>query len=372
VKSASPIAQPETRPTASVFDEPESVVGTLPPALWLSQGARGRLARRRETWSPTPREIERWLARNLAWPTVLVLAILALAGSIARLNAEGPALTAPYRPLEPSSGAVPIVWGLGSPPSIQARAAYVFDGDTGAVFYSAHADDERAMASCTKIMTALVAIKYGHFDQAVTIGSDAAAYVNSENSYMGLSAGETLTLYDLLYGLLLPSGNDAAVAIADAVGGSQDHFVALMNQEAHALGLTHTHFANPHGLDAPNHYTSARDLGVLAAIALHNPLIALIAATPHYTIPRTASHKAFDLFNYNSLLPGAHDAYPGAVGLKPGNTGAAGWCEAFAARRAGHLIIGVVLGDPTWSQRNVDMHALLDWGFAQEGVPPAG
>jgi serine-type D-Ala-D-Ala carboxypeptidase (penicillin-binding protein 5/6) len=319
-----------------------------------------------------PRDAEQWFARNLAWPLVLLIALLALVGTIARMSADGPSLAAPYRPLQASSGAAPVVYGLGPAPTIAAAAAYVFDADTGAVFYARHADDERAMASCTKIMTALVAVQRSSLDQLVTIGADAAAYVNSDNSYMGLGAGETLTLGELLYGLLLPSGNDAAVAIADAVGGTQGHFVAMMNQEAQALGLAHTHFANPHGLDAASHHTSARDLAILAADALRNPIIASVASTVRYVIPKTTVHKAFTLFNYNSLLPTERAPYPGAIGLKPGNTGAAGWCEAFAARRDGHLIVGVVLGDPTWSQRNDDMHALLDWGFGQDGVPPAG
>jgi D-alanyl-D-alanine carboxypeptidase len=189
---------------------------------------------------------------------------------------------------------------------------------------------------------------------------------------MGLSAGESLTLTQLLYGLLLPSGNDAAIAIADAVGGSQQHFVAMMNAEAQVLGLTHTHFTNPHGLDDSGHFTTAHDLAMLSAVALRQSTIAAIAATGHYDIAASATHKAYSLSNYNSLLPGKAAAYPGAVGLKPGNTGAAGWCEAFAARRGGHLIVGVVLDSPTWTQRNDDMHTLLDWAFAQEGVSPAG
>jgi D-alanyl-D-alanine carboxypeptidase len=217
-----------------------------------------------------------------------------------------------------------------------------------------------------------VTAQQGGLDRTITVGADAAAYVNPDNSYMGLSAGESLTLNELLYGLLLPSGNDAAIAIADAVGGTQQHFVAMMNAEAQVLGMTHTHFTNPHGLDEPGHYTTARDLATLAAVALRQSTIAAIAATGHYDIAATATHKAFSLSNYNSLLPGKAAAYPGAVGLKPGNTGAAGWCEAFAARRGGHLIVGVVLDSPTWTQRNDDMHALLDWGFAQVGVPPAG
>lgn len=319
----------------------------------------------------SPRDIEQWMARNLAWPAVLLISMVTLAGAIAREAAAGPVLAAPPGHIDASAGVLSVEYAF-PPPHIEAAAAYVFDADTGAVFFASHPDDKRAMASCTKIMTAFVAVTHGSLDQRVTVHSDAAAYVNPDNSYMGLKTGEILTLQDLLYGLLLPSGNDAAVAIADAIGGSQANFVAMMNQQAQSLGLTHTHFADPHGLDAPGHYTSARDLAVLAADALANPTIARIAATLHDDIPATATHSAYHLINYNSLLPGARSPYPGAIGLKPGNTGGAGWCEAFAARRDGHLIVGVVLADPTWEQRNVDMHSLLDWGFAQEGVPPAG
>lgn len=318
----------------------------------------------------TPREVERWLRHNLAWPLVLLFSLLALTGTLAHMAAAGPIFAPAAQPLRANADAETVF--LGTPPSIAAAAAYVQDGGSGATLFARRADDERAMASCTKIMTALVAVRHGTLDAVVGAGQDAAALVNPDNSYMGLSAGERLTLRDLLYGLLLPSGNDAAVAIADAVGGSQAGFVAMMNQQAQDLALTHTHFANPHGLDARGHYTSARDLAVLSAVALRDPTIAQVASTLHYIIPRTATHKGYYLTNFNSLLPGARSAYAGAIGLKPGNTGDAGWCEAFAARRDGHLIVGVVLGDPTWSQRNDDMHALLDWGFAQLGVPPAG
>jgi serine-type D-Ala-D-Ala carboxypeptidase (penicillin-binding protein 5/6) len=317
-----------------------------------------------------PRDAEQWFVRNVAWPIVLFLSLAAMTIAVAREAAAGPVLAPPVEGLNASAGAIALTYG--TPPHIQATAAFVIDGDTNALYYAFHANDEHAMASCTKIMTALLAVQHGTLSQTVTIGQDAASYVNSYNSYMGLSAGEKLTLGDLLYGLLLPSGNDAAIAIADAIGGNEAHFVAMMNQEAQALGLTHTHFANPHGLDAPGHYTSARDLAELSMVALRNPIIAQIAATGQHDIPHTSTHKAYTLYNYNSLVGSGRSPYPGAVGLKPGNTGNAGWCEAFAARRDGHLIIGVVLGDPTWSQRNVDMHALLDWGFEQEGIPAAG
>jgi serine-type D-Ala-D-Ala carboxypeptidase (penicillin-binding protein 5/6) len=315
-------------------------------------------------------EAERWFMRTIAWPLLLVVSLVALFGTVAREAHDGPTLATSNRRVDSAANA--LVVAMGGPTGVAARAAFVMDADTGTIYYTRRPDEQRAMASCTKIMTALVAAQQGGLDRTVTVGADAAAYVNSENSYMGLSAGEQLTLTDLLYGLLLPSGNDAAIAIADAVGGSQQKFVAMMNAEAQAIGLTHTHFTNPHGLDEPGHYTTARDLATLAAVALRQSTIAGIAATGDHYIPATATHKAYSLANYNSLLPGKAAAYPGAVGLKPGNTGAAGWCEAFAARRGGHLMVGVVLGSPTWTQRNDDMHALLDWGFAQEGVPPAG
>ncbi|HEY7834107.1 MAG TPA: D-alanyl-D-alanine carboxypeptidase family protein [Ktedonobacterales bacterium] len=319
-------------------------------------------------WLPPERRA--WLARHLAAPVLLLAGLLTFASTLTGLAAATPPRAAPTA--TPNLAATFIAEYHLSPPQIAASSAYVYDASTGVVLYQRHPDDERAMASTTKIMTALVAVQHASLSQTITAGADAAALVNPDNSYMGLSQGEQLTLNELLYGLLLPSGNDAAVAIADGVGGGQAQFVALMNQEAGQLGLAHTHFANPHGLDATGHYTTARDLARLATLALGNPVIAQIAATRHEIIAQTATHKAYDLWNYNSILPGGRAAYPGAIGLKPGNTGDAGWCEAFAARRYGHLVIGVVLNDPTWSIRNTDMHALLDWGFVQLGVPPAG
>ena len=317
-----------------------------------------------------PPERRSWLLRRVAAPLMLLAGLLAFASTLTGLAAATAPRVAPTA--TPDLAATFIAEYHLSAPQIAASSAFVFDADTGAVLFQLHPDDERAMASCTKIMTALVAVQHASLDQVITVGADAAALVNPDNSYMGVSQCEPLTLRELLYGLLLPSGNDAAVAIADGVGGSVPQFVALMNQEAHQLGLAHTHFANPHGLDANGHYTTARDLARLAALALNNPVIAQIAATRHEIIPQTATHKSYDLWNYNSILPGGRAGYPGAVGLKPGNTGNAGWCEAFAARRYGHLVIGVVLNDPTWAVRNTDMHTLLDWGFVQLGVPPAG
>ena len=260
---------------------------------------------------------------------------------------------------------------FGAEPSVTARAAFLFDADTGLVLYSKDADEQLPQASCTKIMTALIAIERLPLDHVITAGADAHALVNPDSSYMGLDVGEKLTLGDLLYGLILPSGNDAAVAIADGVAGSLPAFVALMNLRARQLGLSHTHFENPHGLDTPGHYTSAQDLATLAAYALRNPIFLKIASTRVYNIPASSEHKAYKLASGNDLLSGALSPYPGAVGVKPGYTGPAGFCMAFAASRHGHLIVGAVLRDPSWRVRIVDMRALLDWGFEQEGLAPA-
>lgn len=257
----------------------------------------------------------------------------------------------------------------GVPPTVQAVSAFLFDPVRGVILYQKNADMERSMASTAKVMTLLLAVELGDPNQLVTIGPDAAALVNSDNSYMGVTAGEQFTLDDLLYGLVLPSGNDAAVAVADAIDGSTPAFVALMNQQAQQLGLTHTHYISPDGLDDAN-TTSARDLAVLTSLLLRYPEAVRVTSTLHYQIPKSATHKAFDLWSGNDLLSGARSPYPGALG-KPGFTYAARYCQAFAARRHGDAVVGAVLGDWSWKDRIADIRALLDWGFAQDGVPPA-
>lgn len=306
----------------------------------------------------------------LSWALFLVASLGVMVGAVARMAAAGPAgIASSTRALAFSH----TVTGVTSPPTLSAPEAFVMDATTGVVYYSKNADAEKPMASCTKIMTALLALEHGKLDQVVTIGADAAALVTADSSFMGVSTGEKLTLEDLLYGLLLPSGNDAAIAIADAISGSVPDFVALMNQRAVQLGLAHTHFVTPNGLDLTpdSHYTSARDLTVLAATAARIPEFVKITTTLQSTIPKTPDHKAYDLVTGNDLLPGARSPYPGSIGIKPGYTGLAGFCEAFGANRHGHLIIGTVLGDPSWQVRITDMRALLDWGFANLGVLPA-
>ncbi|MDO5142417.1 MAG: D-alanyl-D-alanine carboxypeptidase family protein [Eubacteriales bacterium] len=232
--------------------------------------------------------------------------------------------------------------------AVDAAAAVTIDADTGAVLFEQNADARLPMASTTKIMTALVALGEGDLDRSYTVKK---SYAQVEGSSMYLREGETLTLRDTLYGLMLESGNDAAVAIAGECGGYQA-FVDKMNAKAAALGLRDTHFDNPNGLPSDTHYTTARELAAITAAALRDPVFRQIVATKRYTVgDRT-------LTNHNRLLA----QYDGAIGVKTGYTRAAGRCLVSAAERNGRTLIAVTLNDPNdWD----DHRAMLDAGFAQ-------
>lgn len=283
------------------------------------------------------------------------LAVLhALGGTLGPASAGTPGVS-PYGQLVPADA-----------PKIYAHAAYLVNSQTGEVFYSNNALDEVPMASTTKIMTALVALTFGKPSQRITVNKDAVAEQNGENSVASLHLGDVLTLHDLLYALLLPSGDDAAVAIADGVAGSEATFVRMMNMEAALLGLDHTHYTNVHGLDAPNHYTTVGDLAHIARIAMNFPLFAEIVKTPTYVAQSTIKGQ-YTWHTTNELLTPLYH-YQGAIGVKTGYTGNAGYCLVYAATRNGSTLIGVLLGekDPNGTQRFVDATALLNWGFARE------
>lgn len=263
-----------------------------------------------------------------------------------------------------SPGGIP---GLASSPSIQAAASMLEDVTTHQVLFAYNMDAELPMASTTKIMTAVVALQTGNLDQSVTIGSDVLD-LPAEASRMGLLPGDVLTMRQLLYGLLLPSGDDAAIAIADAVSKERGaNFVDLMNQQGQVLGLTHTHYVNPHGLDARGHYTSASDLVNLTLYALQLPFFSTVIDTYVYTIPDSTQHHAFlPLKNTNELLA-PNTGYPGANGVKTGTTSRAGDCLVFSVTRNGRQLVGVVLGAPSDNARFTDARTLLDWGFSVRG-----
>src|SRR5205085_6749313 len=178
----------------------------------------------------------------------------------------------------------------------------------------------------------------------VSIDSN-ALYLKTESTVMGLMPGQTVSMETLLYGLILSSGNDAAIEIAKHVGGSEAHFVEMMNAKAQALGLRDTHFVNPHGLDADGHYSSAYDLATLARYAYQNPKFYALASTRHW------SADGFDLWNLNKLLA----SYPGADGVKPGFTDNAGKCLVGSAVRDNHRVFVTVLrsDDTTQDSRSL-------------------
>jgi D-alanyl-D-alanine carboxypeptidase (penicillin-binding protein 5/6) len=250
------------------------------------------------------------------------------------------------------------------PPSVSATAYLVMNPQTGTVYLAHNAKAELPMASTTKIMTALVALTFGKLSQRITVGADATALEGTDASVAHMRLGDTLTLHELLYALLLPSGDDAAVVIADGVAGSQARFVGLMNLEAALLGLTHTHYANVHGLDAPGHYSTAADLATLARTAMRYPAFAQVVATAKYALSETADHGDYTWTTTNELLSAR--PYPGATGVKTGFTGNAGECLVFSASRPSGDILGVELGEPNDDARFTDATALLNWGFAVE------
>ncbi|HAC46897.1 MAG TPA: D-alanyl-D-alanine carboxypeptidase [Chloroflexi bacterium] len=241
---------------------------------------------------------------------------------------------------------------------IHGQAAYLVDLDTRQVMWARDPETSRAPASLTKLITAMVAVDdAGSLDRTVVVAKEAVQVVPS---VMGLSAGESLTVRQLLDGLFLDSGNDAAEALARGIV-PRDRFIRQMNQKAKSIGLTASHFVNPSGLDAPGHGMSAHDLAHAAAyLDQYYPELANIAATRDVRIPATGQHKAFYPHNLNQLIY----TYPGATGLKTGLTDNAGGCIVATATRNGRHLIAVVLNATLHSA--ADATVLLNYGFSTQ------
>ena len=236
--------------------------------------------------------------------------------------------------------------------AVSAEKAIVLDAVTGRVLFEKNADQQSLIASTTKIMTALIVCEQCNVLDRMRIPKEA---VGIEGSSMYLREGEVLTIQELLYGLMLSSGNDAAVALAIYCGGTVEGFAELMNDKAHMLGLTDTHFENPNGLDSPGHYSTARDLAVLAAYAMENPIFYKTVSA------KTVTAGQRHLRNHNKLLW----QLSGADGVKTGYTKAAGRILVSSATRDGRRLICVTLNDPNdWA----DHAALLEEGFARYSV----
>ncbi|PZD93484.1 D-alanyl-D-alanine carboxypeptidase [Paenibacillus sambharensis] len=235
-----------------------------------------------------------------------------------------------------------------------AKGAALIDVESGRILYSARGNERMRIASLTKIMTAIVTIEHGNLSEAVKTSRRAAG---KEGSSIYLKLGEEMSLHNMLYGLMLRSGNDAATAIAEHVGGTEEGFVFLMNQKAEELGLDQTHFMNPHGLDHDEHYSSPNDMARLTAYALRNPTFREIVKTKVKSAPNPNEAWDYKWYNKNKML----SMYEGADGVKTGYTKLAFRCLVSSATRDGQQLAAVTLNDgDDWN----DHRKMLDWGFA--------
>jgi len=241
------------------------------------------------------------------------------------------------------------------PPTLSARASFLVQPDTQDVIYQRHASDKRAVASTTKLMTALVALDHLDLHRRYTLPPYFPA---AGESVAGLRGGERMTFADLLRAMMLPSANDAAHAVAILTAGSVDRFVALMNARARKLGLHETHFTTPVGLDDPGNYSSARDLVYMALLLRQNSFIRQITAQPRAILRSGARERV--VVNRNDLVA----KYPFVDGVKTGHTLDAGYVLVGSATRNGVSVVSSVLGAPSIAARDADSLALLRYGLS--------
>ncbi|MGH2509773.1 MAG: D-alanyl-D-alanine carboxypeptidase family protein, partial [Ktedonobacteraceae bacterium] len=243
-------------------------------------------------------------------------------------------------------------------PPIFATSAYVLDEDHETTLYAQNPFLHLPMLSTTKLMTATLAVEKGNLDQEVTISplmQDQIDHLSADSALFGMKQGQTYTLRDLLYGLLYSSGNDAALVIADTVGGNVSNFVAEMNQKAQSLGMLDTHYVNPHGLLDDGQYSCAHDLAILGQYSLNIPTLQHISGARTYQIAAGGNHGARVLLNENQFLWW----YPGTTGGKTGYDGVADFVQVMSITRNNHHLIGVVMHTNNWW---TDMRDLMDYG----------
>ncbi len=242
--------------------------------------------------------------------------------------------------------------------SLHALSSLLMDASNNRVLYEENGYREMPMASTTKIMTCIVTLENADMNDTVTVSSYAARMPDVQ---LNIKAGEQYQLKDLLYSLMLESHNDVAVAIAEHVGGSVEGFATMMNDTARRLGCEHTNFVTPNGLDAEGHHTTARDLAVIASYAIKNPQFLEITNTPSYSFKEKKSGKGYTVTNKNRFLY----MMEGAIGVKTGFTGGAGYCFVGAVKRQNKALISVVLGcgwPPNKGLKWSDTRELMDYG----------
>lgn len=284
---------------------------------------------------------------------VPLLLALTLAGSPVAAASTTPSSAATD---EPTSGPQPAQFQT-SPPQLSAESWILYDETFDRRLGSRQPDERRAIASTTKMMTALVVLEHASLEEWTVVSERAAAVGEAE---IGLVAGERLTVEDLLVALLVDSANDAATALAEHVGGTVERFVGLMNLQARELGLYNTRFANPHGLDEPGHYSTAADLLTLARAGMAYPVFADLVRTPLAPFPADPLGHSRRARTTNTLLR----SYPGAFGIKTGFTAEAGLALVAGADRDGRRLYSVVLGS---EDHFADTAALLEYGFSAFG-----
>ncbi|MEU7631212.1 serine hydrolase [Nocardia sp. NPDC049220] len=264
-----------------------------------------------------------------------------------------------------SDAHIQLPWSTSEPAPVQASGAALADGITGTVLWSRQPNIPVPIASITKVMTALVVINTGDLDRTITVPQEAIAYSTEyDGSTADLVPGEVLTARQLLYAMMLPSGCDAAYALAEAYGPGQEGFIAKMNETAHQMGLTGTHFTDPSGLPVPTDhstFSTPADLVALGLRAMSLPVFREIAGSQSYHLPAGPNNRDHLWQTTNLLL---HD-YPGTIGIKTGYTDAAGTCLLFETVRAGIPLIGVVLHSSPDSDvaAKDDAERMLDWVY---------
>ena len=239
-------------------------------------------------------------------------------------------------------------------PTINSRAAIVYERSSGTILYSKSENEKRKMASTTKIMTAIVVLEHSNLSDIVTVSAKAAG---TGGSRLGLHSDDKISIHDLLYGLLLCSGNDAAIALAESVGGDVENFANLMNQKANDLGLNSTHFITPHGLDNDEHYTTAYELAIITDYALKNDIFCSLVGTKTHTI--LINNQPKTLSNTNELLGNLNGVY----GVKTGFTNGANRCLVTSTKRGNMDLICIVLGADTKKDRTKDSIDLIEYAF---------
>lgn len=246
---------------------------------------------------------------------------------------------------------------------IMSQSGVVTEAATGQVLYQKNMDTKEYPASITKVMTALVALEHGKLDDVLTV-SENAVYSVSGTSHIALSPGEVITLEEALYGLMLASANDCAVAIAEFIGGSEEEFVKMMNEKAKALGALKTHFANPHGLHAEDHFTTAYDMALMTGEAMKNPDFVKISGTVLYTMsPTNKQSEERLLANQNAMLKGGKYGYEYAQFGKNGYTSQAANTMVVEAKRGSLDLICVVMNCSDGNQKYTDAIKLLDFCY---------